>query len=278
MVVILIAVTTYLCLEFTSVVWPLTSNKETEVYVLRKEVQFLRTVLRDRTNSLREQYERDLVDRLQRREMDLCTDTICDELSKVNDNSEQIVKEALQMYDSMMTGRMDFASESLGAYIVSTRDTKDYDSMQLGTEGRSVQKIIQGCVVPGECWAFKGTASVVIQLIGEVNVEAVSIEHASSALLSKEEINSAPKDFSVWGLNSLDVEGHYLGSFSYDINGSPLQTFTIQEPPETPFHLIELQIHSNYGNPTYTCLYRFRVHGSMTYFGQTQTQSQIESE
>ena len=52
--------------------------------------------------------------------------------------------------------------------------------------------------MPGECWAFKGKAAVVIQLIVEVNVTAVSIEHASRALLSKEEINSAPKDFSVW--------------------------------------------------------------------------------
>jgi hypothetical protein len=30
------------------------------------------------------------------------------------------------------------------------------------------------------------------------------------------------------GLNSLDDEGHYFGKFSYDINGSPLQYFTIQ--------------------------------------------------
>jgi hypothetical protein len=52
--------------------------------------------------------------------------------------------------------------------------------------------------MPGECWAFEGTGAVVIQLLGKVNITAVSIEHASPALLPAEGIKSAPKDFSVW--------------------------------------------------------------------------------
>jgi hypothetical protein len=52
--------------------------------------------------------------------------------------------------------------------------------------------------MPGECWAFKGEGAVVIQLTGKVNITAVSMEHASHALLPKEVINSTPKDFSVW--------------------------------------------------------------------------------
>jgi SUN domain-containing protein 1/2 len=91
----------------------------------------------------------------------------------------------------------------------------------------------------------------------------VSIEHASRDLLLQEAIMSAPKDFSVWGLDSLKDKGHYFGKFSYDIDGGPLQYFTIQEASANSFHLIELKIHTNHGNPEYTCLYRFRVHGTM---------------
>lgn len=40
-----VAATTYFCLELSSFAWHLVSNTETEVDVLRKEVQFLRTVL-----------------------------------------------------------------------------------------------------------------------------------------------------------------------------------------------------------------------------------------
>jgi SUN domain-containing protein 1/2 len=153
--------------------------------------------------------------------------------------------------------------ESFGGLVVSTRDTKDYVSTQLGPPERSVQNIIQACVMPGECWAFKGEGKVVIQLSRKIKITGVSVEHASRALLPTEGITSAPKNFSVWGLNTLDKEGHYLGSFTYDINGSPVQYFRIKEPSENPFGLIELMIHTNHGNPTYTCLYRFRVHGIM---------------
>jgi hypothetical protein len=156
------------------------------------------------------------------------------------------------MYDSSKTGQINFALGSLGAFIVTTYDTKDYNSTQFGMPGRSVQNIIKACVVTGECWGFEGTGDV-IQLTGKVKITAVSIEHASSALLPIAPIKSAPKDFTTRGLKSLH-DRHYLGSFSYDIKSSPIQYFTIQEPSENPFGLIELQSHTNHGNPMYTCL------------------------
>jgi hypothetical protein len=107
--------------------------------------------------------------------------------------------------------------------------------------------------MPGECWAFEGTSDDVIQLTGNIKTTAVSTGHASHALLPIAAIKSAPKDFSIWRLKSLH-DGQYPGFFSYDINGSPLQYFTIQESSESPFGLMELQIHTNHSNPTYTCL------------------------
>jgi hypothetical protein len=52
-------------------------------------------------------------------------------------------------------------------------------------------------MIPGDCWSFKGQGAVVIQLIGKVNITAVSIEHASRSMLPPATIKSAPKDFSV---------------------------------------------------------------------------------
>jgi hypothetical protein len=53
---------------------------------------------------------------------------------------------------------------------------------------------VQACVVPGEFWAFEGLGAVVIQLIGKVNITAVSIAHASRALLPTAAIQSAPNE------------------------------------------------------------------------------------
>ncbi|PNF27965.1 hypothetical protein B7P43_G16430, partial [Cryptotermes secundus] len=89
------------------------------------------------------------------------------------------------------------------------------------------------CTMPGECWAFDGSGAVVIQLIGKVNVKAVSVEHTSRSQLLPGLIKSAPKDFSVW------------------------------EPAAIPFRFIELKIYNNHGKESYTCLYRFRVHGTL---------------
>lgn len=57
----------------------------------------------------------------------------------------------------------------------------------------------------------------------------------------------------------------------YDANGTAIQYFPVQYPRTTliggvkypvAFDIIELRVESNHGNPTYTCVYRFRVHGN----------------
>ena len=83
-----------------------------------------------------------------------------------------------------------------------------------------------------------------------------------------------------------DSAGIQLGQYSYNSSGEPLQTFPVQVRFEGqyydfinyifeifpffnqatdpgPFQIVELRIHSNYGNLNYTCLYRFRVHGQV---------------
>jgi SUN domain-containing protein 1/2 len=251
---------TLVCSQLVSVFRHVSRETGLEAGVLRQEVDLLKTELSNGLESLREEYLGYLLQRA-----DTGVVTLHEVLSSLDDTCKKIVKEPTEFYDTTKTGQIDFASESLGGSILSTRDTKEVNS------SRPAQRILQACVLPGECWAFEGSGAVVIQLIAKVNIKAVSIEHASRALWPSELISSAPKDFSVWGLDSLHDEGHYLGNFTYDIDGSPLQYFPIQEASANPFHLIELRIHTNHGNPRYTCLYRFRVHGSMGYDGQAQT-------
>lgn len=58
-------------------------------------------------------------------------------------------------------------------------------------------------VLPGECWAFKGTTgNVVIQLLGPVHVSGVSLEHIPQSISPLGETSTAPKDFSIW-VNSI---------------------------------------------------------------------------
>ncbi|KAG9300000.1 hypothetical protein G9A89_009728 [Geosiphon pyriformis] len=56
----------------------------------------------------------------------------------------------------------------------------------------------------------------------------------------------------------------FLGSYTYDINGLPVQTFEVPEQIRSanrPIRAIIMKVNSNWGKPGYTCLYRFRVHG-----------------
>ena len=95
-----------------------------------------------------------------------------------------------------------------------------------------------------------------------------SIEHIPKSLSPTGKIDSAPKDFLVLGLESeRDGNPTELGQYSYDQNGEPLQFFEKipSNSPETEktFPYVELRILNNHGNEDYTCLYRFRVHGSL---------------
>ena len=56
-----------------------------------------------------------------------------------------------------------------------------------------------------------------------------------------------------------------LGNYRYDNESiNTLQFFEAQHTYESkPIAVIELKIESNSGNKDYTCLYKFRVHGSL---------------
>lgn len=186
---------------------------------------------------------------------------------------QKIVRNALFIYDADKIGKFDYALESAGGSIISTRCTETYHTgtAQFSLFGvpfwytsNSPRTVIQPDVKPGQCWALKGTTGyLVIQLSANIRPTAFTLEHIPKSLSPNGRIDSAPKDFSVLGLkDEKDFEGIHLGRFTYQDNGESLQYFIVADPDPGYFPIMELRIHSNHGNMEYTCLYRFRVHGS----------------
>uniref|UniRef100_A0A1I7YBA1 SUN domain-containing protein n=1 Tax=Steinernema glaseri TaxID=37863 RepID=A0A1I7YBA1_9BILA len=189
----------------------------------------------------------------------------------------KMIKESIDVYDADKTGMADYALESAGGSVVSTRCTEPYKEtsrvesiygIPLWYSSYSPRSVIQRKsqgATAGECWAFTGNHGyLTIQLAGRVNVTAVSYEHLPVALSPQGHIRSAPREFLVWSYQT--VEGHanrvLLGTFEYSRDGGSIQTFPVQnkDPLGTP--IVELEVITNYGSE-YTCLYRFRVHGNL---------------
>ncbi|KAM5288185.1 SUN domain-containing protein 2 isoform 8-T8 [Ctenodactylus gundi] len=184
----------------------------------------------------------------------------------------RIVKQALQRYSEDRIGLVDYALESGGASVISTRCSETYETktallslfgIPLWYHSQSPRVILQPDVHPGNCWAFQGPQGfAVVRLSARIRPTAVTLEHVPKALSPNSTISSAPKDFSIFGFDEdLQQEGTLLGTFTYDQDGEPIQTFHFQTPKMGTYQVVELRILTNWGHPEYTCIYRFRVHG-----------------
>ncbi|XP_053936055.1 SUN domain-containing protein 1 isoform X8 [Cuculus canorus] len=183
-----------------------------------------------------------------------------------------IVNNALKLYSQDKIGMVDFALESGGGSIISTRCSETYETktalislfgIPLWYFSQSPRVVIQPDMYPGNCWAFKGSEGyLVIRLSMKIYPTAFTVEHIPKALSLTGNITSAPKNFSVYGLDDeYQKDGKLLGQYVYDQEGESLQMFPVMEKDENAFQIVELRILSNWGHAEYTCLYRFRVHG-----------------
>ncbi|XP_031194340.1 SUN domain-containing protein 1 isoform X10 [Mastomys coucha] len=183
-----------------------------------------------------------------------------------------IVNNALKLYSQDKTGMVDFALESGGGSILSTRCSETYETktallslfgVPLWYFSQSPRVVIQPDIYPGNCWAFKGSQGyLVVRLSMKIYPTTFTMEHIPKTLSPTGNISSAPRDFAVYGLETeYQEEGQPLGRFTYDQEGDSLQMFHTLERPDRGFQIVELRVLSNWGHPEYTCLYRFRVHG-----------------
>ncbi|XP_044796795.2 SUN domain-containing protein 2 isoform X4 [Bubalus bubalis] len=184
----------------------------------------------------------------------------------------RIVTQALKRYSEDRIGMVDYALESGGASVISTRCSETYETktallslfgIPLWYHSQSPRVILQPDVHPGNCWAFQGPQGfAVVRLSARIRPTAVTLEHVPKSLSPNSTISSAPKDFAIFGLDEdLQQEGTPLGQFTYDQDGEPIQTFYFQDPKMATYQVVELRILTNWGHPEYTCIYRFRVHG-----------------
>ncbi|XP_041939421.1 SUN domain-containing protein 1 isoform X4 [Alosa sapidissima] len=185
---------------------------------------------------------------------------------------ELIVKNALRLYSQDRTGMGDYALESGGGSILSTRCSETFETktalmslfgLPLWYFSQSPRVVIQPDVHPGNCWAFKGSHGyLVIRLSMRVVPMAFSLEHIPKSLSPTGHITSAPREYAVYGLEDEHLEeGKLLGRYTYEEDGEALQTHPVTEQNDVAFQIIELRVLSNWGHAEYTCLYRFRVHG-----------------
>ncbi|CAB1436106.1 unnamed protein product [Pleuronectes platessa] len=143
----------------------------------------------------------------------------------------------------------DFALETQGASVISTRCSETY-------------RIRSACVTLfGFPCGIRPKAHALLFRV--TRITHVTLDHLPRCNSPTGRIDSAPKDFEVYGATDDTEEGTLLGTFTYDEEGESTQTFQLLKPSEEVYRFVELRVLSNWGHVEYTCLYRFRVHGKM---------------
>jgi Sad1 / UNC-like C-terminal len=214
------------------------------------------------------------------------------------DRFRQIIQEQLEIEHADQSGRIDYAMIANGATVVTTGLYKTSRSLiqdmpLLNKLAHSLQVRFYGygpqiALTPtfpmnalGQCWAMATPAHttsdtdslgmLTINLAKAVYVHEVVMEHPYYEITDRTE--TAPRIFTVYGYEDTIItdasQEYYLGTFEYKVtitdddnnNTDRLQTFAISSSTIPKLSTIRLLIESNWGGD-YTCLYRFRVHGS----------------
>lgn len=120
----------------------------------------------------------------------------------------RIVREVLAIYDADKTGLVDYALESAGAEVISTRCTENYRTkhaeisvfgIPIWYPSNTPRTVISPSIAPGECWAWTGFPGyLVIKLHNSIHVSGFTIEHIPQSLAPNNKIDSAPNNFTVW--------------------------------------------------------------------------------
>ncbi|XP_048205068.1 sperm-associated antigen 4 protein [Perognathus longimembris pacificus] len=198
-------------------------------------------------------------------------------------HSERVAKLVFQRLNEDFVRKPDYALSSVGASIDLEKTSHDYEDTNTAyfwsrfsfwNYARPPSVILEPDVFPGNCWAFEGDqGQVVIRLPGHVQLSDITLQHPPISVAHTGGANSAPRDFSVFGLQVDDETEVFLGKFTFDVQKSEIQTFHLQNDPPSAFPKVKIQILSNWGHPRFTCLYRVRAHGVRTSEGMGESVS-----
>ncbi|XP_077915967.1 SUN domain-containing protein 3 [Halichoerus grypus] len=238
-------------------------NNFREILFLIEQIDVLKALLRDMQDGLRN-YSWN-VDRDEDQEPLEATDEVREMSNLVNYVLKKLREDQVQMAD--------YALKSAGASVIEAGTSDSYKNNKAKLYWHGIgfltyemppDIILQPDVHPGKCWAFPGSQGhALIKLARKITPTAITMEHISEKVSPSGNISSAPKEFSVYGI-SKQCEGEeiFLGQFVYNKTGSTVQTFKLQHDVSESLLCVKLKILSNWGHPKYTCLYRFRVHGT----------------
>lgn len=200
-------------------------------------------------------------------------------IGKAYDNVRTDIAHAKDMLSALQSSilrtppaseRYDFALETSGGEIASIGQTDllscSFSYMFFGPFQikHAPRLVIQPLLNPGECFAFKGsTGEVTIKLRDWLFVDSIGIDHITEDMSASRSIQSAPREFSVYGLQSLsDTKPFKFGAFVYDIDKkSPVQFFVVDQQSTQSVLYVSFKFRSNHGEEKFTCVYRTRVYG-----------------
>nr|XP_023482112.1 SUN domain-containing protein 5 isoform X5 [Equus caballus] len=188
-------------------------------------------------------------------------------------DEQKMAQKIMKMIQGDYIEKPDFALKSIGASIdfEQTSATYNHDKarsywnwIRLWNYAQPPDVILEPNVTPGNCWAFSGDrGQVTIQLAQKVYLSNLTLQHIPRTISLSGSLDTAPKDFVIYGMEGSPREEVFLGAFQFQPENI-IQTFQLQNQPARTFDAVKVKISSNWGNPRFTCLYRVRVHGSVT--------------
>ncbi|XP_036608906.1 SUN domain-containing protein 5 [Trichosurus vulpecula] len=192
---------------------------------------------------------------------------------KVMSNEELVAQNIMKKIQGDYIEKPDFALKSVGGTIdfERTSATYSYDKarsywswFRLWNYAHPPDVILEPNVTPGNCWAFSGDrGQVVIRLARRIFLTNITIQHIPKTISLSGNLDTAPKDFVVYGINDDSKEETFLGAFLFQPENS-IQMFPLKNTLTKPFNCVKLKILTNWGNPHFTCLYRVRAHGTVS--------------
>ncbi|XP_060059203.1 SUN domain-containing protein 5 isoform X2 [Erinaceus europaeus] len=187
-------------------------------------------------------------------------------------DEQKMAQKIMKMIQGDYIEKPDFALKSIGATIdfEQTSATYNHDKarsywnwIRLWNYAQPPDVILEPNVTPGNCWAFSGDrGQVTIRLAQKVYLSNLTLQHIPKTISLSGSLDTAPKDFVIYGMEGPPKEEVFLGAFQFQPE-SIIQTFQLQNQPPRAFGAVKVKISSNWGSPRFTCLYRVRVHGSV---------------
>ncbi|KAG0462315.1 hypothetical protein HPP92_020791 [Vanilla planifolia] len=198
-------------------------------------------------------------------------------LDEIRAVARDIIEKEIEKHAADGLGRVDYALVSGGARVVRHSEpyvfgrSNSWLSVAKGKSGvhSSAQKMLEPSFgEPGQCFPLHGSSGFVeVRLRAGIVPEAVTLEHVAKSVAYDR--SSAPKDCQISGWFEGPEDDpttkagkiFVLTDFTYDLERSNVQTFSIPKSDAGIINMIRLDFFSNHGSSTLTCIYRLRVHG-----------------